>query len=114
MGAAPGVDARRGRIDQLSRKWHFPTEFAGTGLLLHGCSSTISIPNPAPMSPMEAIVNPPPWGSRLDADHPQNGVLIPCRFTLIRRKQNIVLKRSQTQASSRVPQTRRRITYTIV
>src|SRR5208283_2625226 len=43
--------------------------------------STISIPHPAPMSPMEAIVNPPSRGSRLDADHPQNGVLIPCRFT---------------------------------
>ena len=23
-------------------------------------------------------------GSRLDADHPENGVLIPCRFTLSR------------------------------
>src|SRR5208283_34661 len=43
--------------------------------------STISIPHPAPISPMEAIVNPPSRGSRLDADHPQNGVLIPCRFT---------------------------------
>src|SRR5882762_1024033 len=43
--------------------------------------STISIPHPAPMSPMEAIVNPPSQGSRLDADHPQNGGLIPCRFT---------------------------------
>jgi hypothetical protein len=31
---------------------------------------------------MEAIVNPPSRGSRLDADHPQNGGLIPCRFTL--------------------------------
>jgi hypothetical protein len=30
---------------------------------------------------MEAIVNPPSRGSRLDADHPQNGGLIPCRFT---------------------------------
>src|SRR5215469_12354997 len=35
------------------------------------------------MSPMEAIVNPPSQGSRLDADHPQNGVLIPCRFTVV-------------------------------
>src|SRR6266851_10498892 len=43
--------------------------------------STISIPHPAPMSPMEAIVNPPSRGSRLDADRPQNGGLIPCRFT---------------------------------
>src|SRR5689334_2109986 len=33
------------------------------------------------MSPMEAIVNPPFRGSLLDADHPQNGVLIPRRFT---------------------------------
>src|SRR5260370_19571945 len=44
--------------------------------------STISIPHPATMFPMEAIVNPPSRGSRLDADHPRNGVLIPCRFTL--------------------------------
>ena len=43
--------------------------------------STTSIPNPAPMSPMEATVDPPSRGSRLDADHPENGVLIPCRFT---------------------------------
>ena len=33
------------------------------------------------MSPMEATVDPPSRGSRLDADHPENGVLIPCRFT---------------------------------
>src|SRR5882724_9229222 len=44
--------------------------------------STISISHPAPMSPMEAIVNPPSQGSRLDAYHPQNGGLIPCRFTV--------------------------------
>src|SRR6266478_91433 len=37
--------------------------------------STISIPHPAPMSPMEAIVNPPSRGSRLDADHPKTGAL---------------------------------------
>jgi len=43
--------------------------------------STISIPHPATMFPTEAIVNPPSRGSRLDADHPRNGVLIPCRFT---------------------------------
>ena len=30
------------------------------------------------MFPMEAILNPPSRGSRLDADHPRNGVLIPC------------------------------------
>jgi hypothetical protein len=30
---------------------------------------------------MEANVDPPSRGSRLDADHPLNGVLIPCRFT---------------------------------
>ena len=30
---------------------------------------------------MEASVDPQPPGSRLDADHPENGVLIPCRFT---------------------------------
>jgi hypothetical protein len=30
---------------------------------------------------MEAIVDPKPPGSRLDADHPENGVLIPCRIT---------------------------------
>jgi hypothetical protein len=33
------------------------------------------------MSPMEATVDPPSPGSRLDADHPKNGVLIPCLFT---------------------------------
>src|SRR3954469_18237538 len=33
------------------------------------------------MSAMGAIVDPPSPGSRLDADHPENGVLIPCRFT---------------------------------
>jgi hypothetical protein len=38
-------------------------------------------PEPGPMSPMEAIVDPPFPGSRSDADHPQNGVLIPCPFT---------------------------------
>jgi hypothetical protein len=31
---------------------------------------------------MEAIVNPSSRGSLLHADHPQNGVLIPRRFTL--------------------------------
>src|SRR5260370_2759812 len=44
--------------------------------------STSSIPHPATMFPMEAIVNPPSRGSRLDGDHPRNGVLIPCRFTV--------------------------------
>src|SRR5205085_5705250 len=44
--------------------------------------STTSIPNPAPVSPTEATVDPPSRGSRLDADHPENGVLIPCRFTI--------------------------------
>ena len=43
--------------------------------------STTSIPNPAPVSPTEATVDPPSRGSRLDADHPENGVLIPYRFT---------------------------------
>ena len=28
-------------------------------------------------------MNPPSRGSRFDADHPENGVLIPCRFTVI-------------------------------
>jgi hypothetical protein len=44
--------------------------------------STTSIPNLAPVSPTEATVDPPSRGSRLDADHPENGVLIPCLFTL--------------------------------
>ena len=35
------------------------------------------------MSLMEANVKPPFRGSRLDADHPENGVLIPCRFTRV-------------------------------
>jgi hypothetical protein len=43
--------------------------------------STTSIPDLAPVSPTEATVDPPSRGSRLDADHPENGVLIPCRFT---------------------------------
>src|SRR3954447_5313663 len=33
------------------------------------------------MFAMEATVDPPSPGSRLDADHPENGVLIPCLFT---------------------------------
>src|SRR5207302_2939332 len=43
--------------------------------------SNTSIPNLAPVSPTEATVDPPSRGSRLDADHPENGVLIPCRST---------------------------------
>src|SRR5690348_14905584 len=43
--------------------------------------STTSIPDLAPVSPTEATVDPPSRGSRLDADHPENGVLIPRRFT---------------------------------
>src|SRR4051794_35344693 len=43
--------------------------------------STISIPTSAPII-MEASVDPQPPGSRLDADHPENGVLIPRRNTL--------------------------------
>ena len=31
--------------------------------------------------PHEATVDRPSRGARLDADHPENGVLIPCRFT---------------------------------
>src|SRR5208282_4158584 len=42
--------------------------------------STINIPTSAPMI-MEATMDPQPPGSRLDADHPENGVLIPCRNT---------------------------------
>src|SRR5580658_8999506 len=38
-------------------------------------------PQPGPHVPMEATVDPLPPGSRLDADHPENGVLIPCLFT---------------------------------
>ncbi len=48
--------------------------------------STTSIPKPAPMSPMEATVDPSSRGSRLDADHPENGVLIPCVFTCARER----------------------------
>src|SRR3954465_12030711 len=44
--------------------------------------STISIPTSAPII-MEASVDPQPPGSRLDADHPENGVLIPRRNTLL-------------------------------
>ncbi len=35
------------------------------------------------MSSMAASVDPKLRGSRLDADHPLNGVLIPCRFTVL-------------------------------
>lgn len=35
----------------------------------------------APISQMEASMNPQLQGSRLDADHPETGVLIPRRFT---------------------------------
>ena len=34
------------------------------------------------MSPTEATVDLSSPGSRLDADHPENGVLIPCLFTV--------------------------------
>src|SRR3954452_1156818 len=44
--------------------------------------STISIPTSAPII-MEASVDPQPPGSRLDADHPENGVLIPRRTTAL-------------------------------
>ena len=38
------------------------------------------------MSLTEATVNPPTRGSRLDADHPEYGVLIPCRLTTRERR----------------------------
>src|SRR3954447_6199389 len=38
-------------------------------------------PTRPPVSPTEATLDPPSRGSRLDADHPENGVLIPRRFT---------------------------------
>src|ERR1700741_2639379 len=49
--------------------------------------SSRSFPLPAsstrpPCSSWKAIVDPKPPGSRLDADHPENGVLIPCRLTV--------------------------------
>src|SRR6202047_3687318 len=44
--------------------------------------STTSTPALPPVSPTEATVDPPSRGSRLDADHPENGVLIPCRSTV--------------------------------
>src|SRR5262245_8745815 len=40
--------------------------------------STISIPTSASMK-HGSHCGPYAWGSRLDADHPQKGVLIPCR-----------------------------------
>src|SRR5437868_7255293 len=55
--------------------------------------STTSIPNLAPMSPTEATVDPPSRGSRLDADHPENGVLIPCLFTADPSPGLLVLRR---------------------
>src|SRR5947209_1294108 len=46
--------------------------------------STTSIPYLAPVSPTEATVDPPSRDSRLDANHPQNGGLIPRRLTVFR------------------------------
>src|SRR4051812_42320222 len=46
--------------------------------------STTSIPTSASII-MEASVDPQPPGSRLDADHPENGVLIPRRNTMTAR-----------------------------
>src|SRR5258708_27086578 len=43
--------------------------------------STISIPISAPMN-HGSHCGPAAPGSRLDADHPENGVLIPCRNTI--------------------------------
>jgi hypothetical protein len=42
---------------------------------------------------MEATVDPPFPGSRLDADHPKNGVLIPCLITreLLRGTRGLIL-----------------------
>src|SRR5438477_7911374 len=54
--------------------------------------STTSIPNLAPVSPTEATVNPSSRGSRLDADHPENGVLIPCVSTKIGNRRYIVCR----------------------
>jgi hypothetical protein len=42
---------------------------------------------------MEATVDPLSPGSRLDADHPENGVLIPRRFTAARGLQPTGLTR---------------------
>lgn len=41
------------------------------------------------MSSMAASVDPKLRGSRLDADHPLNGVLIPCLFTTMSRRSDI-------------------------
>jgi hypothetical protein len=46
-------------------------------------------PQPGFHVPMEATVDPPPRGSRLDVDQPQNGVLIACRFTILYRSAEI-------------------------
>ena len=43
------------------------------------------------MSPMEATVDPLSPGSRLDADHPENGVLIPCLSTARRGLRGVKL-----------------------
>src|SRR6201982_3750477 len=47
--------------------------------------STTSIPDLTPVSPTEATVDPPSRGSRLAADHPENGDLIPRGCTVDRR-----------------------------
>jgi hypothetical protein len=54
------------------------------------------------MFPTEATVDPLSRGSRLDADHPENGVLIPCRFTAVRHSRAVQRLSSATrQAESR-------------
>src|ERR1700720_1812823 len=70
--------AQRGRNGRSrARPGSFWTKYARR---IFAIVSTTSIPNLAPVSPTEATVDPPSRGSRLDADHPENGVLIPCRF----------------------------------
>jgi hypothetical protein len=67
--------------------------------------STTSIPNLAPASPTEATVDPPSRGSRLDADHPENGVLIPRRFTA-KRRPGLSLHRLYTDGFGILPERR--------
>jgi len=47
---------------------------------------------------MEAMVNPTPPGARLDADHPENGVLIPRRNTLEMSGDSYRLNQSKRRA----------------
>src|SRR3954468_17757090 len=70
--------------------------------------STISIPTSAPII-MEASVDPQPPGSRLDADHPENGVLIPRRNTSVDARDHRAGSRLHSEQAARQQISRARV-----